>query len=256
MAELLIVGYGFVGTAVEKSLAPFHKILVSDPKINTRKAYEHPEVDGVILCLPTPENEDGSCDISYLEEVLEECYPDIPILIKSTMSIEGYRYLKDKFITLRINYSPEFLTAANANEDFKNQTYYYISGPDVSFWKNVFKDALPNAEQKVSSSIEELILIKYFRNSFLSVKVAFANQMYDFCKAFGVSYENVREKFGEDPRIGYSHTLVPGPDGSRGFGGACFPKDTSAILFTADLYGKNLDIIKAAVDYNNSLRGN
>jgi nucleotide sugar dehydrogenase len=254
MAKLIIAGYGFVGAAVGEALDSFHEILICDPKLNNRKVYDHPDVDGVILCLPTPQNEDGSCDISYLEAVLEECYPDIPILIKSTMSIEGYRYLKDQFSTLKINYSPEFLTAANANKDFKDQKYYYIAGPDNKFWDDVFKTALPDAVQKPASSIEELILVKYFRNSFLATKVAYANQMYDFCKFFNVSYEKVREKFGEDPRIGYSHTQVPGPDNERGFGGACFPKDTSAILYTADFYDLELRILKAVVDYNNKLK--
>jgi UDPglucose 6-dehydrogenase len=78
--------------------------------------------------------------------------------------------------------------------------------------------------------------------------------MYDFCKSFNVSYEKVREKFGEDPRIGYSHTQVPGPDNERGFGGACFPKDTSALLYTADFYDLELRILKAVVDYNNKLK--
>lgn len=254
MANLIIAGYGFVGSAVGEALKPFHDIIVCDPKINNAKVYDYDNVDGVILCLPTPQNIDGSCDISYLEDVLQECYPEIPVLIKSTMSIEGYRYLQNEFKTLRISYSPEFLTAANAAADFKNQTYYYIAGPDVEFWGRVFKAALPNAVQKTSSSIEELILVKYFRNSFLSVKVAYANQMYDFCNAFDIPYENVIQKFGEDPRIGFSHTQVPGPDGSRGFGGACFPKDTAAILYTADLYNQPLSIIEAAVNYNNLLR--
>lgn len=253
MAKIVIAGYGFVGTAVGEALKPFHDIKVCDPKINTARVYDY-DADGVILCLPTPQNSDGSCDVSYLEEVLEECSPNTPILIKSTMSIEGYRYLKDQFRTLSINYSPEFLTAANANEDFKKQSYYYIAGPNIKFWESVFKVALPHSIQKPASSIEELILVKYFRNSFLSVKVAYANQMYDFCKAFDISYENVREKFGEDPRIGYSHTQVPGPDGFRGFGGACFPKDTSAILYTADFYNEPLSIIEAAVNYNNMIR--
>lgn len=254
MSKLVIAGYGFVGTAVGEALKPFHTIIVCDPKINNAKVYDYDDVDGVILCLPTPQNLDGSCDISYLEDVLQECYPGIPILIKSTMSIEGYRYLKQEFRNYKISYSPEFLTAANANEDFKNQNYYYIAGTDQKFWEEVFKVALPNATMKTASSIEELILVKYFRNSFLSVKVAYANQMYDFCESFGISYESVVEKFGEDPRIGYSHTQVPGPDGSRGFGGACFPKDTSAILYTSDFYNQPLSIIEAAVNYNNELR--
>jgi len=254
MAHIVIAGHGYVGGAVASVLGQTNLLSISDPKLNDNKVSDFPEADGVILCLPTPEKPDGSCDTSFIDEVLSECYDFIPILIKSTMSIEGYRDLKLKYPTLPIAYSPEFLTAANANKDFAEQQYFYIAGDYRDFWINIFKEALPNATPRLASSVEELILVKYFRNSFLSVKVAYANQMYDICKAMGIPYKNVREKFIEDPRIGDSHTIVPGPDGTRGFGGACFPKDTAAILYTANIYDWDLSIIEASVAYNNKIR--
>jgi UDPglucose 6-dehydrogenase len=254
--QIVIAGYGYVGSAVGEALYNHYDVVASDPLLNENKVYDYPNAIGIILCLPTPQDTDGSCDVSYLATVLADCRYDTPILIKSTLSIEGYNYLKSSYPSLRITYSPEFLTAANAKEDFLNQTYYYLAGSDISFWASIFKVALPKSLLKPADSIEELILVKYFRNSFLSVKVAYANQMYDVCKALGISYSNVRSKFIEDTRIGSSHTTVPGPDGSRGFGGACFPKDTAAITYTANLYDWDLSVIQAAVDYNNKIKDN
>jgi UDPglucose 6-dehydrogenase len=254
MNKILIVGYGFVGSAVGESLKNEYEVLISDPAVNTTKVSDYPDVSGIILCLPTPQGSDGSCDVSYLHSVLTDCPPSIPLLIKSTMSIEGYTYLRRKFSDLDITYSPEFLTAANAKQDFKEQSYYYLAGDSTNFWVSIFSTVFPGATAKISDSVEELILVKYFRNSFLSVKVAYANQMYDACIKLNIDYDSVRNKFGEDPRIGSSHTLVPGPDGERGFGGACFPKDTAAMLHTAEEYDLDISIIKAAVDYNNKLK--
>lgn len=254
MVHIVIAGHGYVGGAVASVLGQTNLLSISDPKLNNNKVSDFLEADGVILCLPTPEREDGSCDTSFLDEVLADCYDHIPILIKSTMSIEGYRVLKAKYPELQIAYSPEFLTAENANKDFAEQKYYYLAGDRLSFWIDLFKEALPFSFPKISSSVEELILVKYFRNSYLSVKVAYANQMYDVCESMGIPYENVREKFVEDPRIGSSHTVVPGPDGTRGFGGACFPKDTAAILYTANIYDWNLSIINTSVEYNKKVR--
>ena len=251
--KLILAGYGFVGKAVHSALSPHFEIVVSDPKYNGTKVSDFSTLEGVIICVPTPEEEDGSCDVSYIDAVLKDCAPDTKVLIKSTMSIEGYRRLKAAYPNLSITYSPEFLTAANSVEDFANQKSIYLAGDCVDLWSTVFCTALPDAIIKTATSVEELILVKYFRNSFLATKVAYANQMYDACEKMGVSYTKLREKFGEDPRIGYNHTNVPGVDG-RGFGGACFPKDTAALIKTADIYGLDLSIIEAAVNYNNKVK--
>lgn len=254
MAQLVIAGYGYVGSAVGDALNGDHDLRICDPALNNSRVYDYPDAEGVILCLPTPEAEDGSCDVSYLDAVLKDCYPDIPILIKSTMSIEGYEYLKKQHYNLNLNYSPEFLTAANAKEDFRKQEYIYIAGDASTFWASVFAESFPKSSILVSPTIKELILVKYFRNCYLSLKVAWANQMYDICEKLGAPYEEIQKKFGRDPRIGMSHTQVPGPDGSRGFGGACFPKDTAALLHTAERYGWDMSILEAAVKYNNKIR--
>jgi UDPglucose 6-dehydrogenase len=74
-------------------------------------------------------------------------------------------------------------------------------------------------------------MIKLFRNNFLSVKVSFCNEIYDYCKMKEIDYEKVVEIAATDDRIGLSHTQVPGPDGQRGYGGTCFTKDISNTIF-------------------------
>jgi UDPglucose 6-dehydrogenase len=100
-------------------------------------------------------------------------------------------------------------------------------------------------------SVEELILIKYFRNSFLATKVSFFNQIYDLCEATGIDYNNVKEGIGMDERIGISHTDV---NTMRGYGGHCFPKDVQAILETAKANNVDLSLIEQSQQYNTTVR--
>ena len=76
-------------------------------------------------------------------------------------------------------------------------------------------------------------MIKYFTNCFLAAKVTFANEMYEICNATRIDYDKVTELALFDERIGKSHLMVPGPDGDRGFGGHCFPKDLGAMIHFA-----------------------
>ena len=99
-------------------------------------------------------------------------------------------------------------------------------------------------------SSKEAELAKLARNSFLAVKVSFFNELYDFCSKEEVDYDSVAELTGMDLRIGLSHTQVPGPDGKRGFGGTCFPKDISSLNHQLDQVGVDSYIIEAAKSRN------
>ena len=76
---------------------------------------------------------------------------------------------------------------------------------------------------------KEAEMVKMFKNCFLATKVSFCNEMHQFCENKGINYENVRKLAANDDRILHSHTKVPGPDGGKGFGGTCFPKDISSL---------------------------
>ena len=93
---LLIVGFGFVGKAYTQAFRHTKKLGIVDPAYTDNKISDFTEVKGIIICVPTPEAEDGSCDTSYVESVLREC-PDVPIMLKSTISLEGWKHIKAEF---------------------------------------------------------------------------------------------------------------------------------------------------------------
>lgn len=237
-----IAGYGFVGRAHHEVLKLKHDVVINDPALDYTDSLD--DVDAVIICVSTPQKQDGSCHIDNVYDVVERC-PDVPILIKSTISVEGWRMLKDTFPNSMLNFSPEFLREATWLDDIKNMKLMLIGGTSCTFWSNVFDVDIEIAEP------EELILTKYARNSFLALKVSFFNQIYDLCEALDIEYEAVAHYTGMDPRITQSHTQVTK---QRGFGGHCFPKDTSAFLNTANKVNIDLSILQNAVDYNKKVR--
>ena len=101
------------------------------------------------------------------------------------------------------------------------------------------------------TTTEEAELVKYVRNCFFATKVSFFNEIEEFCRQKDINYRKVRELSCRDERIGSSHTAVPGPDGKRGFGGTCFPKDMASMLYQIqEGAGVESYIIEAAVARN------
>jgi len=239
--RILIAGYGMVGKAHHELLKERHDIEIYDPALG----YKHLKApDAIIVCVSTPPRKDGACEMKNVYEVIESA-PDVPILIKSTISVEGWDMLVDAFPDKQLAFSPEFLRAASAVEDLKNTKLMLLGGKGCRTWREVFRVDIEIAEPR------ELILAKYARNSFLALKVAFFNQMYDLCDKLDVEYSAVAHYTGMDERIGYSHTYITE---ERGFGGHCFPKDTSAIVRTGERNGVELSLIKQAIKYNSSIR--
>ena len=99
-------------------------------------------------------------------------------------------------------------------------------------------------------TVEEASFVKYTINSFLALKVTFFNQLYDAVGETDANFARIIQAVGSDPRIGHSHTKVPGFDGKQGFGGACFPKDVSALINTTKVF----TILEECVTINNQYR--
>ena len=93
-------------------------------------------------------------------------------------------------------------------------------------------------------------MIKMFKNCYLSTKVSFCNEIYQFCEQKQVNYEVVRALATADERILPSHTMVPGHDGQRGFGGTCFPKDTSSLRYEMQQANMTPYILNAIIERN------
>jgi UDPglucose 6-dehydrogenase len=245
--KIQIVGYGFVGQAHALALRGNNEVYIYDPSKKCNDRISDP--DAVIICVSTPQHVDGRCDMRNVYDTILNCPKDVPILIKSTISLEGWRSIKSLDKNDMVSFSPEFLRAKHAYEDFKNQEVIYVGGGDELFWTSILESSL---QVKVEcKNPEALILAKYYRNSFLATKVAFFNQVFDLCEMAGIDFNVVRELVTEDKRIGRSHSYVTK---ERGFGGHCFPKDTSAITWTSDFYGYDSSIIKSAIEYNDRIK--
>lgn len=255
--KIIIFGYGFVGKAVANALTPIHSVVVIDPKYTDFKLVDHYDADGAIICVGTPSLSNGGCDDSQIRAVMDDIPIHIPVLIKSTVLPDQLEEIESKYNEHSICYSPEFLRAVSADKDFLNQPYLVLGGDDPEFfWQDLFTSVLPKCKMYFKCTITEASMIKYSANSFLATKLAFFNNIYDMCQSNGADYDVVRQILTHDPRIGASHTMVPGLDGERGFGGHCFPKDTTAFRKYAYGLNKPVEILNSAIDYNCQIRKN
>ena len=255
MARIAIVGYGFVGKAVKFGFDNIqNEILIVDPYLGHSNIEEIDvfEPDFTFVCVPTPMGDDGSIDASIITEVIRELNEmnSGTIVIKSTVTPDIITSLV-RF--KRFVYNPEFLTERNAFDEFINPKFHVIGGDEefTSRLKTLYEyQSNCNPAPIYFMTIQEASLVKYGINSFLAMKVVWFNQWKDMCENTGARYNVVSNAIGNDNRIGHSHMTVPGFDGKKGFGGSCFPKDTSAIYN----YDINLTVLKAVIDANNIYR--
>ena len=232
-----IIGQGFVGNAVYQKFKHYYDVLTFDldeAKCNSTEKDLIEKAEVIFVCLPTPMNRDGSCNIDIVESVIKkinESATDKIVVIKSTITPGTTNKLNSKYKNITITFNPEFLTERNAIEDYENQNRIILGGPRpaTTILKQVFSKVFPKAEIiKTDSTHAEMV--KYLINTFLSVKISFANEIYQLCGKLNIDYDKVVEYATHDERLGNSHWSVPGHDGDYGFGGHCFPKDLSALI--------------------------
>lgn len=240
-----IIGQGFVGTAVREGLKNFYNTFVCDLKKELCPEEMYTSASDVVQfcniifqCLPTPMKKSGKCDLSIVKESLNNLNNIAKLLkrspvviIKSTVPPGTCENFNAEFENLNIVFSPEFLTEVNSIEDFKNQTRIILGGPRpyTTQVKTVLRKAFPHIPI-IKTGYKTAEMVKYFTNCFLTSKVIFANQMFEICESANIDYDKVTEYVLHDERIGKSHLSVPGPDGDRGYGGHCFPKDLAAMI--------------------------
>lgn len=253
-----IVGLGFVGNAIAESMdASADLVLVDkDPSRGSHTFKDLAKCEGVFVCVPTPMSDDGKCDASILEYVLHQLrdYKGV-IISKCTAPPSVYQTLNNQCPNLV--HAPEFLTAANAVRDYINGKFAIIGGSVGAYQRDaerIIRIGQTNLSEVQHCTIQEAALSKYAINSFLSTKVTFMNELYSLAIKTGQDYDKIANMITMDSRIGNSHMRVPGPDGEFGFGGMCFPKDTSALLKYAGQQGVQLNVLDAAVKKNLILR--
>ena len=231
--RIVIAGFGPVGQSIAEVLEKHDglDVYVDDPY----KDLNFPEtladtVDGVIVCVATPALPNGESDTSNVADVFKK-YGNTKYLIKSAVIPT---FLED-YDDLEITVSPEFLASSNANRDpakeFREQTFAIYGGGAMRFWHEMFKPLLPHLTEVKFCSRNQAAFAKYVENTFLAMKVTFWNQMFQIYDGLGYKdFDVMVDAIGIDPRIGTSHSQVPGPDGKFGYGGHCLPKDTNALL--------------------------
>jgi UDPglucose 6-dehydrogenase len=209
-------------------------------------------------------NKDGSCNLDILDNTLDKINKESKtidnriVVIKSTIIPGSTDNFQLKYPYIDLVFNPEFLTEANAVDDFENQTRLLLGGPlrATTKVKQIFSSVFRKTPRIVKTDAKTAELVKYVTNAFLSTKVSFANEIYQLCEGLELDYDKIIEYATLDPRLGDSHWGVPGPDGDFGFGGHCFPKDLSALIEIT----KQLDIVnnvlKSAQITNNTVRSN
>ena len=256
-----IVGFGFVGKALRKGLKDDIECVAVDPKLKTNidDLIEF-KPDMVFICVPTPMNNDGTQNISIVNNVIKEINKfdrNLLIILKSTILP---KYVEDILkISKNLVINPEFLREKYADDDFINSEIIIFGGEGnnckkiSNFYKNFTKCI---CKEHIFTDAVSASLIKYTINSFLALKVIFFNEIkgvFDNLNSLDdwLSFTNAISK---DKRIGISHMSVPGPDGRFGFGGSCFPKDVSALIEYSRELGSELSLLKKANTINNNIR--
>lgn len=252
-----IIGVGFVGNAILSSLKN-ERLKINDSAKGHDSSYDELHAcEAIFVCVPSPSKSDGSCDTSILEDVLQKLKGYTGVIISKVTAPPGvYSVLQKKYPQLV--YIPEFLTAANATDDY-SRTKKFIIGGNVLAYQNEAVRVMRyshNGSTFSYCSIEEASFVKYTINAFLASKVSFMNEIYDVAEAANLTWDIIQNlvMFVDKDRMGSSHMDVPGPDGNRGFGGMCFPKDTAGLLAYANTLGIEMNILNTAVKKNKSLR--
>ena len=239
------------------------------------------ECDLVFLCLPTPLNHDGSCYTKILEDTIARCSNPYKV-IRSTIPV-GFAAKHGCY------FMPEFLTEAKWENDFRSTKEWVVGIPTTSqmmvshgpssieendkliaqnlseiqhnefktrmnkLIKRSHKNSAIDSRTIVFCDTNEAEMLKLMKNCFLSAKVGLMNEFYDFCSATRTDYNTVTGLAKKDVRMGTSHFQVPGPDGRRGFGGTCFPKDTHSLYCQMNARGLDPQIYPAILARNDTI---
>lgn len=253
--KIIIAGFGYVGKAVHSVFTKKHNVVIVDPRINNDTVGNHLNADGIVVCVPTPVMDDGLYSLDAIKNVLDTVPEKMPVLIKSTVRPDDVDTISELYPNLKITYNPEFLRANTAIEDYSRLHYAVIGGDDPEkFWQKLLLVTLPKCQAVHTCSAKEAAIVKQTTNSFLAVKNSFFNQVYDVCEKSNTNFNLVRDLLLLDSRIGKEHTIIPGYDNQRGFGGHCLPKDTEAFLNYSKSIDTPLSVLETAISYNKTIR--
>lgn len=216
----------------------------------------------IFIAVGTPQRDDGSADLRYVEEVARSIakYMEGPKLVitKSTVPIGTGRMIERILADsphkhpASVVSNPEFLREGSAIEDFMRPDRVVVGASDeesIALMKEIYAPLHTLEVPFVVTNVESSELIKYASNAFLATKISFINEIAVLCETLGADVQAVAKGMGLDSRIGPKF-LQTGP----GYGGSCFPKDTYALADTAQRAGHPFQIVETVIAVNDQIK--
>lgn len=280
-----IIGLGMVGQPLkryfeEKGYKRDKDLFCYDTDPNKNYSDDVKKANIIFVCVPTPSNKNGSCNTSIVESVVKQFKNSDKILVLKSTIEPGTAFRLKKKYNLQIFFSPEFLTEANAWNDFIKPNRQIVGHTNDAVLAKHILSILPSAGFKSPSkdikiNAAEAEIGKYGANVFGAMKVVYGNIIANFCAALennlkkekietNVHYNHVKNIIGFDKRIGFSWLNV-NHGNYKGFGGYCFPKDTDAFIAFAKKLEKKLSVkdkeekklkrlVKRGIDFLEAMR--
>ena len=285
MSKIAVIGTGYVGLTTGACLAHFgHTVVCADideSKVTDLRAGRIPivetgleqlvadglasgrlsfvvggatavtECDIAFLCVPTPQGDDGSADLSYVQQAAEQISPHLPheaiVVNKSTVPVGSTKVVERalKRPDIRVVSNPEFLREGSAVQDFLKPDRVVVGADDQAAALKVASLYDGLTTRVIITDPASAETIKYAANAFLATKLSFINAIAAICEGVGADINDVVVGMGSDKRIGESF-LRPGP----GWGGSCFPKDSRALIKIAEEAGYDFELLDGVIAVN------
>ena len=248
-----VIGVGVVGGAIQSGFERLgHEVSIHDIKLNTTiDSIIDSEI--VLLCVPTPQGDDGSCDTSIITSVLSELsnksYTGI-VAIKSTVECGFTQTAIDEYMNLTLCFVPEFLRERCALDDFIHNHNLLAVGTHDKFVFDKLVEAhghYPKDTAKLKPTEAEIL--KYYNNVFAAYKIIFANIMSEVCGKLNCDYTTVKDAFIKFGRC--KDTYLDVNENLKGYGGMCLPKDVKAMSQLLEKLNIDFDTLKS-IDKDNS----
>lgn len=261
-----VVGNGVVGRATARCwMEHCDEVRANDvlPERRTHSLADTLACDMVFVCLPTPQvKDDLECDLSAVEAFCDGAAGhEGGLVLKSTVPIGTTRRLRERYKLPGLVHSPEFLTARCALIDacipsrnligglFPSSGDAWVVSPTAVRLHQLYARRFPGTLLAIMSS-DESEAVKLFQNGFFAVKVAYWNECRTLADKLRLNWPMVMAGVLSDGRIAHAHTKVPGPDGKRGFGGTCLPKDAASLAACLEAAGLEATVTRAALERN------
>jgi nucleotide sugar dehydrogenase len=260
MTSIIIQGSGIVGQSTElflKKFLPGVGIQFNDPYkdvVVPKQAWA--TADYVIVCVNTdldqtlslPENSTENVN-DAINEALSNGFNGT-VIVRSTLGMSAIKHYTDQ-LGQNLLIWPEYIRESTWAADAVNPKFVVLGGVPAESFADLLTEFTGIA---YLTDPMEAMIAKLSTNTFLAMKVIFANQLEQLCKSVGADYDIVRVMLENEGRLGASHWAVPGADGVPGFSGKCFPKDVQTFETALVKSGIHVDLIRAVTDLNNEMR--